>query len=253
MEAAAQRSPRDRAPLLDVDGLVKEFGGVRAVDTVDFSVAADEMRCIIGPNGCGKTTLFNLITGYLPPTSGAIRFLGRDIAGLAMHQIARAGIVRKFQVPSVFADLTVAANVDSALAVRRGCGPAQASAGRDALLDTVRLGGHQRQIAGTLSHGQKQWLELAMVLATNPLLILLDEPAAGMTRSEKTETVRLIHDIRRQSGVAALVIEHDMAFVEALDCPVSVMMMGRMVASGSFAEMRDNPQVRDAYLGPVRV
>lgn len=253
MEELAQRGPPNGAPLLDIDGLVKEFGGVRAVDNVDFSVSADEMRCIIGPNGCGKTTLFNLITGYLPPTSGAIRFLGRDIAGLSMHEIARAGIVRKFQVPSVFADLTVAANVDSALSVRRNARTVAAGGERDRLLDMVRLAGHKRQIAGTLSHGQKQWLELAMVLATDPLLILLDEPAAGMTRSEKTETVRLIQDIRAQSQVGVLLIEHDMAFVEALDCPVSVMMMGRMVASGTFAEVREDRQVRDAYLGPVSV
>lgn len=253
MEELAQRGPPNGAPLLDIDGLVKEFGGVRAVDNVDFSVSADEMRCIIGPNGCGKTTLFNLITGYLPPTSGAIRFLGRDIAGLSMHEIARAGIVRKFQVPSVFADLTVAANVDSALSVRRHTRTVAAGGERDLLLDMVRLAGHKRQTAGTLSHGQKQWLELAMVLATDPLLILLDEPAAGMTRSEKTETVRLIQDIRAESKVGVLLIEHDMAFVEALDCPVSVMMMGRMVASGTFAEVREDRQVREAYLGPVRV
>ncbi len=115
----------------------------------------------------------------------------------------------------------------------------------------VRLDRHRSQLAGTLSHGQKQWLELAMVLATAPLLVLLDEPAAGMTKAEKAETVRLLDDIRGQTSISALVIEHDMDFVAALDCPVSVMMMGRMVASGRYAEVRDNPQVREAYLGPA--
>jgi ABC-type branched-subunit amino acid transport system ATPase component len=251
MTVAARRDPPDGVPLLDVKGLVKEFGGVRAVDGIDLLIGAGDMRCIIGPNGCGKTTLFNLITGYLPATEGSILFEGRDLAGMAMHEIARAGIVRKFQVPSVFPDLTVADNVASALIRRRGRGGRSSAEGRH-LLQMVRLDTHAGTRAGTLSHGQKQWLELAMVLATDPLLVLLDEPAAGMTRSEKMETVRLLEEIRSRSPVALLVIEHDMAFVEALDCGVSVMMMGRMVTSGTFAEIRLNDEVRAAYLGPVR-
>jgi urea transport system ATP-binding protein len=256
MEGAVQRNPQDRAPFLEIEGLTKLFGGVRAVDNIDFSIGSDEMRCVIGPNGCGKTTLFNLITGYLPPTSGVIRFRGRDISGLALHEIARSGIVRKFQVPSVFPDLTVEANVQSA---RHARGGESAKLGADVseadavdrLLATVRLERQRHQPAGKLSHGQKQWLELAMVLATEPLLILLDEPAAGMTRAEKSETVRLLQAIRHETRVSALVIEHDMDFVAALDCPVSVMMMGRIVASGSFAQIRENPQVREVYLGPA--
>lgn len=252
MAQQAWRDPDNRVPLLDIKGLVKDFGGVRAVDGVDLSVTAGQMRCVIGPNGCGKTTLFNLVTGYLPPTEGEIFFQGRSLAGLAMHEIARAGIVRKFQVPSVFPDLSVADNVASALIRRRGRDAPGGPAERRRLLHMVRLDTHAASLAGALSHGQKQWLELAMVLATNPLLILLDEPAAGMTRSEKSETVRLIQEIRSLSEVALLVIEHDMAFVEALDCSVSVMMMGRIVTSGTFSEIRENQQVRQAYLGPVR-
>jgi ABC-type uncharacterized transport system ATPase subunit len=249
--STVERSLDGEAPFLEIEGLTKLFGGVRAVEQVDFVMAAREMRCIIGPNGCGKTTFFNLITGYLPPTSGSIRFRGRDLRGLSLHEIAQAGIVRKFQVPSVFAGLTVAENVDCA---RHACGDRAARAqdgetGR--LLTLVRLDRNRQQIAGTLSHGEKQWLELAMVLATAPLLVLLDEPAAGMTKAEKAETVRLLDTIRRETRVAALVIEHDMDFVSALDCPVSVMMMGRMVASGRYAEIRQNPQVREAYLGPA--
>lgn len=252
MGAIAERSPGSGAPFLEIEGLTKSFGGVRAVDGIDLAIGADAMRCIIGPNGCGKTTLFNLITGYLPVTEGSILFEGRDLSGMAMHEIARAGIVRKFQVPSVFPDLTVADNVASALICRRGKGGSRGAAEARHLLEMVRLDAHAGTRAGTLSHGQKQWLELAMVLATDPLLVLLDEPAAGMTRSEKMETVRLLEEIRSRSPVALLVIEHDMAFVEALDCGVSVMMMGRMVTSGTFAEVRLNDEVRAAYLGPVR-
>lgn len=233
-------------PFLDVVGLTKEFGGVRAVDRVSFALGADEMCCIIGPNGCGKTTLFNLITGYLPPTSGAIRFEGRDMLGRPLYESARAGILRKFQVPSVFPGLTVVENLVAALAGRSLPAPAGEAM---RVLERVRLDRHRDEPAGALSHGQKQWLELALVLAGAPRLMLLDEPSAGMTRTEKAETIRLIRSVRAEAGISALVIEHDMAFVEALECPVMVMMLGRMVATGSYAEVRDNPMVREAYLG----
>ncbi len=252
MAAIAERSPAVGAPFLEIEGLTKVFGGVRAVDGVDLALSADEMRCVIGPNGCGKTTLFNLITGYLLPTAGTIRFEGKDVPGRPLHEIAHSGIVRKFQVPSIFPGLTVGGNVESALAARPRGGRAKSPDALDRLLATVRLDGRRDQRAGTLSHGQKQWLELAMVLATEPRLILLDEPAAGMTRAEKGETVRLIDIIRRETAVAALVIEHDMDFVEALACSVSVMMTGRIVASGSFDEVRGDKLVREAYLGPMR-
>ena len=248
MASIAQRSSRERAPFLEIEGLTRLFGGVRAVDNIDFSIGPDEMRCVIGPNGCGKTTLFNLITGYLAPTSGLIRFEGRNVCGRPLHEIARSGIVRKFQVPSIFPGLTVGENVESAFFARS---PESQPLDISRLLETVRLDRQRDLAAGNLSHGQKQWLELAMVLATGPLLILLDEPAAGMTRAEKSETVRLLEVIRRETKVSALVIEHDMDFVEALGCPVSVMMMGKIVASGPFAEMRSNRQVREAYLGPA--
>ena len=251
MDSIAQRSSGERTPFLEIEGLTKLFGGVRAVDNVDFSIGPDEMRCVIGPNGCGKTTLFNLITGYHPPTSGSIRFRGQNVSGRPLHEIAQSGIVRKFQVPSIFPGLTVGENLESALSARSSRTPEAQPQDASRLLETVRLDRQRHQPAGNLSHGQKQWLELVMVLATDPLLVLLDEPAAGMTRAEKSETVRLLDVIRRETKVSALVIEHDMGFVEALGCPVSVMMMVRIVASGSFAEMRNNRQVREAYLGPA--
>lgn len=235
---------------LSVEGVAKAFGGVRAVDGVDLRLGPGEMRCIIGPNGCGKTTLFNLITGHVEPDRGSVRFLGRTVSGLPPHRVARAGIVRKFQVPSVFPELAVADNVATAARARpAGRGGPDAAA----LIGMVGLGGEATKPAGTLSHGQTQWLELAMVLATAPRLVLLDEPAAGMTRAEKARTLDLVAAMRRESGVAVLVIEHDMAFVEALGCEVSVMVMGRIVASGAFAALRGDPMVREAYLGNAHV
>ena len=250
----------DASPFLAVENLTKAFGGVRAVDSVSFTLAANEMRCVIGPNGCGKTTLFNLLTGYLPPTSGSIHFEGADIPGRPLYEIARAGIIRKFQVPSVFPGLTVDENLRIALAGKANPGKVETGfpsgfakregrAERIHILDRVRLDRHRHDVAGTLSHGQKQWLELALVLAGSPRLMLLDEPAAGMTRAEKQETIRLIRSVHDESGISALVIEHDMDFVEALECEVMVMMLGRVVASGSYAAMRDDPMVREAYLG----
>ncbi len=241
------RPETDRVPFLRLVGLTKVFGGVRAVDKVDLEVPSGAMACIIGPNGCGKTTLFNLITGYLKPTAGAVHFCGRRISGLPLHEIARRGIVRKFQVPSVFPALSVAQNLRVAGA--RPLGGMDQSAALKTLLETIGLDGQQDVVAGTLSHGRKQWLELAMMLASRSRLILLDEPAAGMTRAEKTETVRMIHALRMQTGISLLVIEHDMSFVEALDCPVTVMIMGRVVTSGTLAEVRKDARVRDAYLG----
>jgi ABC-type branched-subunit amino acid transport system ATPase component len=243
VEDAGAGSPSLPA-LLVAEGVVKSFGGIAAVDGVDLSLAPGSLGCIIGPNGCGKTTLFNLMTGYLKPDAGAIRFLGRSIPGQPLHAIARQGLVRKFQVPSVFPALSVAQNLTAA--TWRTTGQTQALtelfAGIDLDLD-------DRRPAGILSHGQKQWLELAMVLSAAPRLVLLDEPAAGMTAAEKAATLRLIERLRRETQIAVLVIEHDMAFVEALDCPIRVMVLGRVVAQGRFEDVRRDPLVRKAYLG----
>jgi ABC-type branched-subunit amino acid transport system ATPase component len=224
--------------VLRLEHLVKTFGGVTAADDISLDLQSGEMRAIIGPNGCGKTTLFNLITGYLQPESGRVVFEGRDIARLALYQVARLGIVRKFQVPSLFAGLTVEENL-------RIAGAAEPSD----LLSRFDLGPVRRQNVGTLAHGQKQWLELAMTLAARPRLLLLDEPAAGLTAAERGKTVELVKGLRKDFGLGIMLIEHDMRFVEALECPVSVMDMGRIIAAGTFAEVRRDPRVREAYLG----
>jgi ABC-type branched-subunit amino acid transport system ATPase component len=229
--------------MLTLTSVSKSFGGVRAVRDVSLSLGDNDMLAVIGPNGCGKTTLFNLITGYLAPDGGEIRFEGERLAGLPLHAIARRGIVRKFQVPSVFLALNVRDNLIAAMT----------GAGRPADLGTIiaasNLAGLETRPASALSHGQKQWLELAMCLAASPKLLLLDEPAAGMTRAEKQETVRLVHQLRDKLGLAAILIEHDMDFVEALDCPVSVMMQGAVIATGSFDAIKADSRVRDAYFG----
>jgi urea transport system ATP-binding protein len=229
---------------LDISALVKNFGALKAIAGLDLALASDELLCIIGPNGCGKTTLFNLICGELRPDEGTITLRGENLALLSPWQVARRGVIRKFQVPSIYDDLSIAENIAVAENMAR-------QAGRSALpiLDDVALENRPDDKAGILSHGEKQWLEIAMVLAAGPQLVLLDEPTAGMTRSETARTVALIAQIHRQYGLAMIMIEHDMRFVEALECDVAVMMDGRIISRGSYGEVSKMSEVREAYLG----
>ena len=232
--------------LLHVRGVTREFGGVRALDGVDLSVAPGEQLCIIGPNGCGKTTLFNVITAQLTPTRGEVAFEGRVLAGLAPHHIARLGIARKFQVPSVFEDLTVAENLEVACF---GMAPSPQRPAAATLLEQIQLSDRADVLAGRLPHGARQWLEIGMLLAQAPRLLLLDEPTAGMTGAETLATAALVRRLAQDAGTAVVVVEHDMRFVQALAARVVVMLAGRVVANGRFDEVRRLPQVRDAYLG----
>jgi ABC-type uncharacterized transport system ATPase subunit len=234
--------------LLEIEGLRKDFGGLAAVDGVDFALAEGDLHALVGPNGCGKSTLFNLITGTLPPSGGRVRFAGEDITGWPAWRIARAGIGRKFQVPAVFDELTVLEN----LALPRWAAARLPMLARADLaprndLARLHLAGKGAVRAGALSHGERQWLEIGMLLAANARLLLLDEPTAGMTQGETVATAGLI---RRVAGAATvLVIEHDIGFIEALACPVTVMAKGRILCSGSFAEIRADARVHELYFG----
>jgi ABC-type uncharacterized transport system ATPase subunit len=228
--------------LLVGEQLAMRFGGIVALNGVDLAVDAGELRCIIGPNGAGKSTLFNILAGTLKPTSGRVRLEGRRLDGLPIHAFARHGISRKFQVPSLFDTLSVADNLKVA---QRGAGPRWTT--REELLATLGLDRLATMPAASLAHGQKQWLEIGMALMSEPKVLLLDEPTAGMAGEETLKTARLLQTLAGR--MAIIVIEHDMAFVRALACPTLVLHQGRVIAEGPFGEIERDHTVRDIYLG----
>lgn len=239
---------------LETRDLTKVFGGLVAVDGVNFCLAEGELRCIVGTNGAGKTTLFNLITGALPATSGEVLWQGSNISRMHPHQICRLGIGRKFQVPNVFRDLSVADNIRVAASGKVGLFALMSqTVDREfeeelpTLLSRIRLYEKREAPASSLSHGEQQWLEIGMVLASRPRLLLLDEPTAGMTGAETQDTVRLIKDIAAE--VTTVVIAHDIGFVRALGGRVTVMYRGRILVEGSLEEVERHETVRDVYLG----
>lgn len=242
--------------LLEVADLVVAFDAFHAIDGLDLTLREHEVRFVIGPNGAGKTTLIDAITNLVRPTSGSIMFAGEELVGRTEHAIVRAGIGRTFQKPSVFDELTVLENVDIAASfrlpfrslLRRRRGTSEDVA---AVLDSVNLAGRRDDPAGALSHGQKQWLEVAMVLVQRPRLLLLDEPVAGMTEKERLHTGELITAIAER-GTTVLVVEHDMDFVRRFAHKVTVMHEGKVLTEGSVAEVQQDETVREVYLGRPR-
>ena len=233
--------------LLEVKALGRAFGGVMAVQAVDLKVAPGEVACIIGPNGAGKSTLLNMLCGVLAPSRGDIVFEGASILGLRKAQVAKRGIARKFQVPSVFETLTVAENLE--LAARGAAARASTRARMEPaeLLRRIELEEVRDRLAGELAHGQKQWLEIGMALATGPKLLLLDEPTAGMTPDETASTARLVRSLAGE--LAVLAIEHDIQFVRDLAARTIAMHQGRVIAEGPFDEIAADPLVKEVYLG----
>jgi urea transport system ATP-binding protein len=239
-------------PILQVSGLACRFGGLMALDGVDLEVRAGEIVGIIGPNGAGKSTLFNVISGLIRPTSGRVVFDGRDITGLPPHAISRLGVGRKFQVPSCFPALTVRQNLQVAA---RGAWPlcrlattvASEGPGVSDLLDRLGLSAKAELEARALSHGERQWLEIGMVLASRPHLLLLDEPTAGMTLHETRQTEGLLRTLGEGHTVA--VIEHDIRFIREVAERVVVLHRGRVLAVGSIEDVERDDHVRDVYLG----
>ena len=231
---------------LEVRGVSKRFGGVTALADVTLAFPPRQASCIIGPNGAGKSTLFGLLTGYHPVTAGTVLLNGEDITRLGPHHRARRGLGIKMQVPSVYGALATRENLW--LAAFAACGD-RAAAQRRAARMLARLGLAEAADlpAGALAHGQRQWLEIGMVLATGPSVILLDEPTAGMTRDETDQTTRLI--ARLASRATVVVVEHDMEFVRRLDAPITVLHMGELFTQGSFDELSRDERVLNIYLG----
>jgi ABC-type uncharacterized transport system ATPase subunit len=231
--------------ILETVDLSVRFGGVEAVRSVNFTLAERELRCLIGPNGAGKSTLFKLLTGQLRPTAGRILFRGHDITGGHTHAIARRGIGIKTQVPSLFDGLTVREHLW--LSARRTNPTARTREIVDEILERVRLTSLANEVVGQLSHGLRQWVELGTVLAGDPTLILLDEPAAGMTHDEVARTAELVRDINRTH--ALIVVEHDMQFVKMVARTVTVMHQGGVLVEDTMDRILMNSTVRDVYLG----
>ncbi len=242
--------------ILYLDNVSVSFDGFRALNALSLTLEPGEMRAIIGPNGAGKTTMMDIITGKTRPDGGDVLFdAGRiDLTRFDEAAIASMGIGRKFQKPTVFETLSVADNVMLALKGERTAMSAlfgkraKVDHGAiDAVLDKVRLLSHRERLAGALSHGQKQWLEIAMLLAQDPKVMLVDEPVAGMTDAETEATAELLKEINRAHSV--IVVEHDMSFVRALQCKVTCLHEGSVLAEGSIDAVAGNERVIEVYLG----
>jgi len=242
------------AIILSVKELTVSFDGFKAVDGLSLVVERNELRCVIGPNGAGKTTLLDMVCGKTKPTQGVITFKDLELTRMSEYKITRAGVGRKFQNPSVYEDLTVLENLEISYPKQRGVvgslffrRTAELRLRIDEVADQVYLRDYLDNKAGLLSHGQKQWLEIGMLLMQDPELLLLDEPVAGMSPREREQTAELLKRIA--PGRCLMVIEHDMAFVKMIAHKVTVLHQGRLLAEGSMEEIQKDERVIDVYLG----
>ena len=252
---ALNAKPETHDTILYLDGVSVSFDGFKALNDLSFYVLAGELRAIIGPNGAGKTTMMDVVTGKTRPDTGDIFFDGDiDLTKLGEARIANLGIGRKFQKPTVFENQSVTENLELALKGNRRVFESLffrlSSTQKDRIdevLGTINLGDERAKQAGSLSHGQKQWLEIGILLMQDPELLLVDEPAAGMTDAETEQTAVLLKEIAKSHSV--VVVEHDMEFVRALDCRVTVLHEGTMLAEGSLDLVQNDARVIEVYLG----
>ncbi len=231
--------------LLTTADLTMRFGGVVAVDQVNFTLTSGELRCLIGPNGAGKSTFFKCLTGQLKPTAGTIQFNDQELSGQTTHAIVRKGIGIKTQVPNLFDGLPARENI--ALSARQNHSQQQSEEITDEMLELISIAGLAHREVGNLAHGERQLVELAMVLAGKPQLVLLDEPAAGMTAEERGRLAAVLRDLAGRTSL--IVVEHDMQFIREIATEITVFHRGRVFLEGDVAEIMAHSEVQEIYLG----
>ena len=234
--------------LLRTEKLTKRFKGLLANDDINMEIFDGDVRCIIGPNGAGKTTLISMISGHIKPTLGNVFFQNKLINNLSLVNRSCLGIGRKFQTPTVFDNLNVERNIELSI-LRHNLSKKKLFKKIDETLDIVRLHEHRNILANALSHGQRQWLEIGLLIGNNAKLLLLDEPTAGMTSEETIATTKLINQLADEKNLSAIVIEHDINFVRELGAKITVLHLGKVFTEGTYDQIEKNKNVREIYLG----
>jgi len=234
--------------LLRIEKLTKRFKGLLANDDINMEIFDGDVRCIIGPNGAGKTTLISMISGHIKPTLGNVFFQNNLINNLSLVNRSCLGIGRKFQTPTVFDNLNVERNIELSI-LRHNLSKNKLFKKIDETLEIVRLHEHRNILANALSHGQRQWLEIGLLIGNNAKLLLLDEPTAGMTSEETIATTKLINQLADEKNLSAIVIEHDINFVRELGAKITVLHLGKVFTEGTYEQIEKNKNVREIYLG----